>query len=145
MIGTVENPNPRSRYDAKGTDQRTAWYRSPGHRSQRAILRASPPGRQQFGQHNRVLHGGPARPPEAGQRGEPLPRAAARDILEGCMDQQRWFTAHTDHDPQYDEPMTMWRDAVDELCSGAADVERGIDRGDQPLVRTGRRAVAAAR
>jgi len=61
------------------------------------------------------------------------------------MDQQRWFTAHTDHDPQYDEPMTMWRDAVDELCSGAADVEPGIDRGDQPLVRTGRRAVAAAR
>ena len=72
-------------------------------------------------------------------------RAAARDILDRCMDQQRWFTAHTAYDPQYDEPMTMWRDAVDELCSGAADVERGIDRGDQPLVRKGRRAVAAAR
>lgn len=72
-------------------------------------------------------------------------RAAANDILEGCKDQQEWLLAHTDFDPQYDEPMTMWRDAVDELCSGAANVVRGIDRSDATLMRKGERAVAAAR
>jgi len=66
-------------------------------------------------------------------------------MLAGCMDQQRWLTAHTGYDPQYDEPMTMWRDAVNEMCTGAANVVRGIDRGDQALIRKGNWSIAAPR
>lgn len=71
--------------------------------------------------------------------------AAARDVLSGCKEQQDWLDGHTDYDPGYDEPMTMWRDAVDQLCAGASDVARGVDRGDTALIRKGKRAISAAR
>ena len=72
-------------------------------------------------------------------------KAAARDILSTSNDQERWFVGHMDYDPIYKVPMTMWRDAVGGLSSGAANVVRGLDRGDQPLIRKRKRAIKAAR
>jgi hypothetical protein len=71
--------------------------------------------------------------------------AAARDVLAGCQDQQQWLDDHTDFDPRCDEPMSLSRDAVDQLCTGAANVVTGLDRGDPTLTRKGEAAIKAAR
>lgn len=72
-------------------------------------------------------------------------KAAAAEILSGSKDLQRWLVGHTGFDPVYEEPMSLWRKAVDLLASGAADVVRGVDRGDPSLIRKGKRRIQTAR
>ncbi len=72
-------------------------------------------------------------------------RAAATGILSSSKNLQRWLASHTGYDPVYEEPMSMWRKAVDLLASGATNVVRGVDRSDQSLIRKGKRAIKTAR
>lgn len=71
-------------------------------------------------------------------------KAAATEILSSSKDLQRWLVGHTGYDPVYEEPMSMWRKAVDLLVSGATNVVRGVDRGDQALIRKGKRVIQTA-
>lgn len=72
-------------------------------------------------------------------------KAAASGNLSSSKDLRRWLVGHTGYDPVYEEPMSLWRKAVDLLASGATNVVRGVDRGDQSLIRKGKRAIKSAR
>ena len=72
-------------------------------------------------------------------------KSAARDILSVSTIQERSFVENTAFDPRYKVPISMWRDAVSLMSSGATNVVRGVDRGDPALIRKGKRAIKAGR